>query len=109
MCAMNEEQTSEFWRWAWGVDNRPTYERLSDWRACVIYHRSGPYSVAEVRRQGDKNPEIEEIYVGRINPLIGRPRPEEIVKRENRIDLSVENPLNLIIARAMSFNWPPPD
>jgi len=100
---MDKEQASKIWEWLFAVDNRPTHQRLKDGRLCFIYSRGDAYSLIEIRKKGTDEPETEEIYVGHFNQKHGLPQPEDLIKEENKINLSIENPLELIIKRAMEL------
>ena len=100
---MDKEQMKKIWKWFLFVDNRPTHQKLEDGRLCFIYHRGDPYSIAEIRKKEVDEPETEEIYVGHFYPKHGLPQPEDLIKNENKIDLSVENPLELITKRAFEL------
>jgi len=101
---MNKESMIEIWKWLWAVDNRPTYQVLEDGRLCVIYHRGDPYSIAEIKNTKADDPKIEAVYVGHFSQQYGLPCADDLIKDENKIDLSVENPLELMIKRAMDLS-----
>jgi len=100
---MDKELMRKIWQWFLLVDNRPTHQKLEDGRLCFIYHRGDPYSIAEIRKKNGDEPEIEEIYMGHFGPKYGLPQPEDLIKDENKIDLSVENPLELIAKRVLEL------
>jgi len=100
---MDREQMGKIWKWLSLVDNRPTHQKLEDGRLCFIYHRGDPYSIAEIRKKDGDEPETEEIYMGHFDPKYGLPQPKDLIKNENKINLSVENPLELLTKKAIEL------